>query len=224
MNYHRDKDYNKFDKTFRNIFSKRMSLLEKYVKKPGVVLDVGCSNGVFLDLFKEIGWETWGIEPSGSATIAKSKSHKIVNATFEKANLPPKYFDLVILNHTLEHMNNPTAILKKVKLVLRPKGILYVDVPNAGGLSAKILGKHWPLLLPDEHRWQFTKASLTKLLEESGFKVLHWQSRSGIFEYANPFKELYRKRFLLDILASPYSIVASAFQVGDSMTFICTKK
>lgn len=230
-NYHRDKDYLKFERTFRNIFQKRLSLLNRFLPKTGRVLDIGCSTGVFLDLFKDptsprlrgAQWETWGVEPSSSAKCAEKKGHKIINECFEKSQLPKNYFDLAILNHTLEHMGNPLEVLQKVNTILKKDGLIYVDVPNYGGLSSKILGKRWPLLLPNEHKWQFTKRSLTRILRKTGFKVMAWQSRSGIFEYAHPFKELYRKRFLIDLLTSPYALIATVFNKGDSISLVAKK-
>lgn len=225
MNYHRDKDYLASEKQFRNIFKKRFDLIKKYHLAGGTetVLDIGCSNGVFLDLFKESGFETWGVEPSGNAGVASKKGHKILKTTFEKATPPNNYFDLVILNHTLEHMDNPVEVLKKVHRILEKDGVLFVDVPNFGSLSSKILGKKWPYLLPKEHKHQFTKKTLVQILEKSGFKVIHWESRSGIFEYANPLKELFRKRFLIDIFTSPYALIATFFNMGDSISIIGKK-
>ena len=223
MNYHRDKDYLKNESMFRNIFQKRFDLIKSH-SRGGIstVLDVGCSNGVFLDLFA--GSETWGVEPSDSGEVAKMKGHKILKTAFEKAELPKNYFDLVIMNHVLEHLDNPTMVLAKAYKLLQPNGILFVDVPNAGGLGSKILGKHWPYLLPKEHKSQFTKESLGKLLKETGFEVLHWESRSGVFEYANPFLELTRPRFLVDLLLFPYSLLVTLLNMGDSMSFIAKKK
>jgi len=223
MNYHRDEDYLKNESMFRNIFKKRFNLIKKYHLAGGIktVLDIGCSNGVFLDLFA--GSETWGVEPSGSGDMAKKKGHKILKNTFEEAKLPKDYFNLIVLNHTLEHMDNPKEVLNKINVLLKEGGIVFVDVPNFGSLSSRLLGKRWPYLLPEEHKSQFTKKTLTKLLKDSGFKVLYWESRSGIFEYANPLKELGRKRFLIDILTSPYCLVASALQMGDSMSFVAKK-
>lgn len=182
-----------------------------------------------MDLFKEKGWETWGIEPSENALVARQKGHKIQKDVFEKASLPENYFDLVILNHTLEHMKDPEDILKKVNLVLRQDGLVFVDVPNFGSLSSKLLGKRWPYLLPDEHKHQFTKKDLNNLLTKSRFKVVHWESRSGIFEYANPFLELWqalsglKKRFFTDLFAIPYALFATLLNMGDSMSFVAIK-
>jgi len=189
----------------------------------GSVVDIGCSNGVFLDLFREKGFETWGVEPSENAALARAKGHKVLKSAFEKTNLPKNYFDLVILNHTLEHLDDPLGILKKVYGLLKKDGIIFVDVPNAGGLGAKLLGKYWPYRLPEEHKWQFTKQSLSKLFKKAGFKIIHFESRSGIFEYANPLLELHRPRFLIDILTIPYSLIATLLNMGDSMSIIGKK-
>jgi SAM-dependent methyltransferase len=230
MNYFRDKDYLVSEKQFKNIFQKRFNLMRPHLSHPlgGQVLEIGCSNGVFLDLFTQ--WETWGVEPSGSAERAKEKGHKIIKNYFEKAELPENHFDLVIMNHILEHLDNPAWALARAHKLLRRNGLVFIDVPNFGGLGSKILGKHWPYLLSEEHKHQFTQRSLTSLLEKSGFKVIHWESRSGLFEYANPFLELwqaligFKKRFFFDILTSPYCLVATALNMGDSMSIIGKKE
>ena len=225
MNYHRDKDYLANESLFRNIFIKRFNIIRSHFAEAsrGRVLDIGCSNGVFLDLFKEKNWETWGVEPSENGSIAKEKGHKVIKSFFETAELPKNYFDLVVANHTLEHVDDPILFLKKVNHVLKTYGIVFIDVPNAGGLGSKVLKSRWPYLLPQEHKSQFTKNSLSKIFKQSGFEVIHFESRSGIFEYANPFLELHRKRFILDLITIPYSLIATLFSMGDSMSLVGKK-
>ena len=192
VNYHRDESYIKNEKLFENIFEKRVNLVSKFITK-GKVLEIGSATGVMLKLFKDRGWETLGVEPSGSCKEAKKKKISVVNSTFEKAELRQDYFDLVVLNHVLEHLSDPKVVLKKIYLILKKQGIVFVDVPNFGSLASRLMGKKWPYLLPEEHKHQFTKNKLTNLLNDSGLEVIHWESRSGLFEYANPFKELKRK-------------------------------
>lgn len=228
--YHRDEEYRKNEDLFRNIFLKRVDLIYRYTPHfsrsnrdlRGKVLEIGCSIGVFLEIFKGHGWKTWGVEPSESAETAGKKGHKIIRGFFENVSLRNGFFDLVILNHTLEHMDNPAEILKKVHKILKKGGMVYVDVPNFGSLSSKILGKHWPYLVPEEHKHQFTKKALVQILEKSGFKVIHWESRSGIFEFANPLK-LNKKRLLKELFLLPYSLLATALNMGDSMSIISKK-
>ncbi len=229
LKYHRDSDYLENQKLFRNIFLKRVNIIKRFVNKPGRVLDIGASTGTMLDIFKSLGWNTFGVEPSASAKIAIKKGHKITNLFFEKTKFVPNSFDLIIMNHTLEHLDNPQEILIKAYGLVKKGGFILVDVPNAGGVGSRILGNRWPYLLPKEHKSQFTKESLSTLFKNAGFKIVYFDSRSGIFEYANPLAELwqaltgFKKRFLVDILTSPYSLIVSLLKMGDSMSLVGKK-
>ncbi len=226
-NYHIDREYQDNKKLFINIFKKRYRIIARFIKNPKTVLDIGCSNGVFLDLFDKA--ETWGVEPSENAKNINAKKHNIINTYFEKVKLPEKYFDLVIMNHTLEHTKNADLVLLKIYRILKKDGILFIDVPNAGGLGAKILKDRWPYRLPKEHNYQFTKETVTEKLIDSGFKVLHWESRTGLFELSNPLLDLWqslvglKKRFIVNVLASPYHLVSTLLNMGDSMSIIAKK-
>lgn len=227
--YYRDQDYEDFESLFSNIFQKRFNLIKRFVNSSGKVLDIGASTGIFLNIFKNKGWEVWGVEPSMSSNIAKKRGIKMINSYFENASLPKNNFDLIVMNHTLEHIKDAAQVIKKTHSLLKSDGILFIDVPNAGGIGAKILNKNWPYLLPEEHIHQFTKESLSNLLKLNGYKVVYWESRSGVFEYANPLRELLRslltlkKRFFTDILTFPYASVATLLNNGDSMSFIAKK-
>ncbi len=227
--YHRDNEYHIEEKLFENIFSQRYKIIKKHVPKKGKVLDIGASTGVFLSIFVKNGWEVVGIEPSESARIAQEKGLDIRNVTFEKANLPSAYFDLVIMNHTLEHIADPVAVLNKIHKVLKKGGILYVDVPNFASLRSKIWKARWSSLLPQEHLSQFEKNSLQKLFTMTNFKILEVKSRSGLFEFAHPFNELlfallsFKKRFFSEIWSLPISFIATITNHGDSITFIGRK-
>lgn len=225
--YHRDSEYMENEDLFKNIFRKRFNLIKKYAKFPKKVLEIGSSNGVFLDLFEDS--ETWGVEPSNIVHSTKYKEHRIINKYFEKAKLPENYFDLVIMNHTLEHVKDAEKVLHKIYKLLKHDGILFIDVPNAGSLGSLILKDKWPYRLPDEHTYQFTKDSLSKKINEAGFKILHWESRSGLFEFDKPILEIWqsfsklKKRFFTNLLYFPYSLLVTVIDMGDSMSFLAKK-
>ena len=226
--YHRDQEYQEFESQFRNIFLKRFYLVKKFVDF-GRILDIGCSTGTLLSLFKKDGWEVWGIEPSQSATIAEKRGIIVKKTTFEKVDLPQNYFDVVILNHTLEHLANPLEVVKKVKAVLKNGGLILIDVPNFGGFSARILRSRWPYLVPDEHTYQFTQDSLKKILKKAGFRYLFSESRSGIFDYGKPLAEILgsllslKKRFFADTLGLPGALMATVLNQGSSLSMIGKK-
>ena len=228
QNYHRDQEYQEFESQFRNIFLKRFHLVKKF-RDSGRILDIGCSTGTLLSLFKKDGWEVWGIEPSQSATIAEKRGIIVKKTTFEKVDLPQNYFDVVILNHTLEHLANPLEVVRKVKSVLKKGGLILIDVPNFGGFSARILRSSWPYLAPDEHTYQFTQDSLKKILKKAGFKYLFSESRSGIFDYGNPLGEVlgsffsFKKRFFADTIGLPGAFIATLLNQGSSLSMIGKK-
>lgn len=227
--YHRDLVYIKEEKQFKNIFKKRVGIILKF-KKTGKALEVGSSTGVFLSLLKERGWEVQGIEPSAAAAdTAKKRGIPTFNTAFEKAELKDSTFDLVIFNHVLEHMENPVEILKKANQVLKKDGAILIDVPNFASLSARIWGSRWRYILPKEHQWHFTPKSLSLLLEKAGFKVIYWETRSGIWDYENPLEEIWqaltgrKKRFFTDVLTAIPAFIVTQLKLGTGLTVIARK-
>lgn len=227
--YHRDTDYQKNEKQFKNIFRKRFNLVKKF-KKTGKVLDIGTSTGTMLDIFKDNGWETYGVEPSVNAQIAQKKGHNITKSNFENAKLKPNFFDAVVMNHILEHVEDPLKVMKKINKILKKDGVVLIDVPNFASLSSKILKKRWPYILVNEHNYHFTPQTLKKLTQKAGLKTLTVKSRSGIFEYANPFSELWqalstlKKRLFTDLFGAPGAAISTLLHKGTSFSLIAIKK
>ncbi len=228
--YHRDKEYQDYEAHFRNIFLKRIQIIEKFFVEPGKVLEIGCSVGILLSILKEKGWEVWGVEPSKSAKLARKKGIKVINKIFERADLPKGYFDLIILNHTLEHLKSPPDILKKARTLLKKGGKILVDVPNFGSLSSRILGKKWPYLAPTDHLYHFEPRTLRKLITKAGFKVIFESSHSGIFDWGNPVQGLYNellirpRSFIKDFITAPGALIVTLMGRGISLSMVGKNK
>jgi len=227
--YHRDEEYKELETHFRNIFLKRVQIIGKFFDEPGKTLEIGCSVGILLSILKEKGWEVWGVEPSISAKAAGKKGIKVVNNVFEKADLPKGYFDLIILNHTLEHLEDPRGILKKARTLLQKGGKIFVDVPNFGSLSSNLLGRRWPYLAPSEHLHHFEPPTLKKLIKMAGFKVIFESSHSGIFDLGSPVKGLYEelltrpRGFIKYLITAPGALFATLIGRGISLTVVGEK-
>lgn len=227
--YHRDDVYQKEEKQFSNIFLKRVWLISKF-KKPGKVLEIGSSNGLLLSLLKERGWEVVGIEPSmTSAKYANERGIKTYKQTFEKTNFASNSFDLIVLNHVLEHLVNPTEDLNKTYELLKKDGVMLIDVPNFGSLIARVAGSNWKYLLPKEHLWHFTKCSLYSLLKKTGFIVKDCQTHSGLWGYGSPLRELWesliggKKRFFFDVVTLIPTFFVTKLGYGSGLTVIAKK-
>lgn len=227
--YHRDETYISEDKLFKNIFLRRIKQVTKFIKS-GKVLEIGCSTGIMLSIFKQKGFDVKGIEISRkSAEIAKNKDIDVVVGPFEKINFSEK-FDLVILNHTLEHLENPLGILEKIKKILKPKGYLMIDLPNFDSPVAKLLRSRWPHLLPEEHLWHFTPKAFEILLKKTDFKILSIKKASGVWDFGNPFLEVsesffgFKKRFFTNIATLVPSWFFTKLNKGSDLLVIARKK
>lgn len=157
-----------------------LRLLGQYTDRtPGRLLDVGCSAGLFLELAAAQGWSVFGVEPSTwLAHLAQKRfGSRVFNTSIEDIGLATESFEAITLWDVLEHVRDPGVVLRKTAGLLKPGGILALNVPDIGSIIAKSLGPRWPLLLP-EHLHYFTRRSLRLLVEQNGFVVLgfhlHW--------------------------------------------------
>ncbi len=141
----------------------------------GKVLDVGAGTPTFLREMKEIGWSVQALELSAKQAkiIGKAIGAKnVYRGFFEDIKLPNNYFNAITFWHVLEHVKNPTLIIKKSHKLLQKDGVVYFEVPNVSSLAWKIFGDNYDLLRIPEHLFYFSSKSLIKLLESNGFKVL----------------------------------------------------
>ena len=195
----------------------------------GKILDVGCGAGYLLSLFKEMGWETYGVEVSPLAgKIAKEKGINIYEGELYETGLIDKYFDVIVLNHSLEHMYNPTKLLLEVNKILKDDGILIIGVPNIKSMEARIFKKNWGSIRAPQHLYHFSESTLNLLLDKCGFnlkkiwfdpnpEVLIWQ----IFGIKNKILKT-RIKFFLYALLYPFTMILSKFNL--SANFIVTAK
>src|SRR5438067_1473759 len=77
-----------------------------------------------------------------------------------QAEYKDAFFDVVLFNHSLEHMYNPVAILREVHRVLKPGGLLIINIPNAGSFEAWLFSEYWTQWSPPQHIFHFTKQTM----------------------------------------------------------------
>lgn len=96
------------------------------------VLDVGAGSGEFAFLMTRLGKTVTGIEPNiGYAAYCRDELGLDVRTARISPDLfAPDRFDLIRLNHVLEHLNDPVRYLGEVARWLTPGGLIYVEVPN----------------------------------------------------------------------------------------------
>jgi len=145
------------------------------------LLDVGCGAGKVLALLKKMGFDTYGVENVPAvARRARALGLNVFAGELEQARYPDGFFDVVTMEHILEHLYFPGQTLREVRRVLKDDGRLLVRVPNIECWQVRILGGDWWGLGPPLHVTHFSAQTLEKLLRETGFEVERFGS-PGLF-------------------------------------------
>ena len=166
-------DYDKDKEAMRPIFEKYLKLMEKYSPEKGNLLDVGAATGFFLKIAEMRNWKVYGVEISEyAAAEARKKGLNVFTGKLENAYFQKDSFDAVTFWDVFEHLPQPEQTLKIVFNLLKPKGLLAINLPDSGSLYAKITGKRWHAFVPPEHLFYFNKKNLESLLGRGGFEVL----------------------------------------------------
>ena len=140
---------------------------------PGRVLDVGCAIGTELVVARERGWDCTGIELShGSVEIARSQGLRIIQAELEEARFRDNSFDMITVNHMLEHISNPGSFLHEVRRILRKGGLLFISLPNVHAWQFFVRRQDYSWTFHDDHFLHFSTKTLALLLEKYSFDIL----------------------------------------------------
>jgi SAM-dependent methyltransferase len=151
----------------------RIKELNKYLSS-GLVADLGSGPGHTVIALANAGYDAVGVDESRVATDflrthfpGASWYHGRIDSYLQE----PRIHDGFTLYHVLEHIPEPGEICRLARNRLRPGGVLVVEVPDVGSGQARLYGGRWGMYLPD-HVNYFTRATLCKLLEPLGFRLL----------------------------------------------------
>ncbi len=156
------------------------------------LLDLGCATGIFAGAAQAAGWQAHGLEPSAWAIRQARQRFPAVafsQGKIEDAVFSPGSFDVITLWDVLEHVPEPALTLKKIHPWLAEDGWLLINVPDIASLPARLMGKHWVLMLR-EHLWYFSPATLEKLLEQCGYQMIETRANTVWFSLGNIFRRL----------------------------------
>ena len=154
----------------------------------GRLLDVGCGEGAFLKLAgEEYGYDVYGVEPAedlAATCQATLGLENVFRGTFEEADYPNGFFDVITMTDVLEHFRDPVSVLRKADRLLKQGGVLFIKVPNVDYLLLKArllaffglkdrMSAQLPMgiMAPEEHLYNFSSRTLCALLERAGFSV-----------------------------------------------------
>jgi len=139
----------------------------------GKALEVGCCTGTLLNELKERGMDCLGVEPNSFAARYGRENFclDIRVATLDEVDLEENSFDVVLLLHVIEHLTDPIAVLRAIRRVLKPGGLLIIETPRYDTLSFRLFGRRERNIVDNWHLYFYTTNTLRKSLEEAGFTV-----------------------------------------------------
>jgi len=145
-----------------------------WLKKTGVqkedrIADVGCGNGQLLYEMYASGFKNLvGIDPFIEADrVVNSSLSLLKRSIFEMED----NFDLIMMHHSFEHMDEPKEVLEKANQLLKPGKNLLIRIPISGGEAWKTYGVHWAQLDAPRHIFIHSIKSIRLLAEQTGFEV-----------------------------------------------------
>lgn len=140
-------------------FTKIIEFLIPHINKNSKILDIGCSTGALLSIFKSKEYSNvLGIDPCTSGENIKTNISDF--NTDEK-------FDLIILSATLEHLVNFN--MEKIRSLLNDKGLLFIEVPDIERFDLYI---NTFQQFSIEHINYFSQYSIRNLLSKFSFKII----------------------------------------------------
>jgi 2-polyprenyl-3-methyl-5-hydroxy-6-metoxy-1,4-benzoquinol methylase len=156
--------------------SKLVNEISKLAKREDAIIDIGCNDGKFLSELKSIGYKNlYGVEPTkNTAETSRDIGFEVTNGYLDKelANtLVQKRgkFDVVVTRQVLEHIKGIRDFLESARILLSDNGFLIIEVPDSELNFTQADYGVW-----EEHLNYFTRGSLTRILNEMGWKITKW--------------------------------------------------
>lgn len=149
--------------------------LEHHQPARGVLLDFGCGSGWLIERARQRGWDAVGFDVGDSALKhCRERGLPVVGSLDQVADAS---CDAIVLHHVLEHVERFDELFDVLSRMLKPGGRLFVEVPNAASLRARLSQPALSRYLAVDERYRafpihlsyFSGANLSRLMERFGF-------------------------------------------------------
>jgi SAM-dependent methyltransferase len=149
-----------------------------HFRQDGVLLDIGCGRGEFLRAMQALGWQVLGVESDPEAArLAHQWGFPVQTVSFEEAEFPWESVDHITMNHVIEHVYDPMAVLRKCSRILKPGGTMALYTPNTNSLGHRQFQSHWRPLEAPRHLYCFSPTTMRACLARCGFRnITLWTS------------------------------------------------
>ncbi len=135
------------------------------------LLEIGVGSGSFLSSARTAGFDVMGCDLSSPICEYVRRKYGITMHGEHLAMLEGENsFDLVVMNHVLEHVNKPIEFMREVHRLLTPGGVVHIAVPNIACWEANLAG--WTSYEP-YHLVYFDPQTIEKTVTAAGLMIEH---------------------------------------------------
>jgi SAM-dependent methyltransferase len=144
------------------------------------LLEIGFGSGAFLESARNCGWSVSGIDVDKKVVRAmRERGFDARLGGVEDFDGEAEQFDVIVMNHVIEHVHQPSRVLARCYDLIKPGGMLYIETPNLQSLGHTYFGRNWRDLDSPRHLVLFTPGGLSRVLNKSGFESIRWKGRTN---------------------------------------------
>jgi 2-polyprenyl-3-methyl-5-hydroxy-6-metoxy-1,4-benzoquinol methylase len=148
---------------------RRLTNLKPYLRADMKVLEVGSSTGFLLEAVRPFVASVAGVEPG--RLYASYAAARGIRTYPDLLAIAKEQFDLMLAYYVVEHLQNPIEQLRRFRAMLRPGGLMAIEVPNVNDVLVSL----YQVEAFDRFYWQkahcfnYSRATLRTVLERAGF-------------------------------------------------------
>jgi len=184
---------------FRDQF-KWVKQLEE-LKYSSDILDVGCGAGLLLLELNKLGFnKLTGIDPFIDKDVYHPCGVQVLKKSIHELD---KQFDVIMLNHSFEHMDNPHETFDQFYKFLKPDGRLLIRIPVVDSFCWRKYGVSWFQLDAPRHFFLHTVKSISILAKDHGFDISSIEYDSNASQFYGSEKYIRDKTLFENVFFSP---------------------
>jgi 2-polyprenyl-3-methyl-5-hydroxy-6-metoxy-1,4-benzoquinol methylase len=147
----------------------RFAYILRHVQPPrngASVLEIGCGGGWNLQPFHQAGWHAAGWDfDRDYLKEGKRRGLDLREGSMDDAIAAGTKYHLIILSHVVEHLLNPVEDLWRLRSILQPAGMLFIEVPSLFAVTGDLLR-----YFQNAHTFSFVPETLQRVANAAGFR------------------------------------------------------